>query len=72
MSDLKKGDIKEIIKDKISKENENKLNMKMEDITPKRDHPLYCPPHFCEDLKEGKKTKVPRFLISTLKTEGVI
>lgn len=72
MNKLKNGDVKEIIKDQISKEKDNLPNMTMEEIMPKRDHPLICPPHFSVTLKEGQKIKVPRFLIPTLKRERVI
>jgi len=72
MTELKKDDVKEIVKDQIAQEKTNRPDMKMEEITPKRDHPLNCPPHFSATLKEGQKIKVPRFLIPTLKRERVI
>lgn len=43
----------------------------MVEITPKKDYLLNCPPHFSKQLVKGEKIKVPQFLLSSLKTEGV-
>ncbi len=39
---------------------------------PKKDYRLNCPPHCDIQITEGKSCRVPKFLMTTLKTEGVI
>ncbi len=46
--------------------------VKTEDITPKNDYHLFCPPHCNLKLEAGKKCKVPVMLISSLESSDVL
>jgi hypothetical protein len=41
-------------------------------VKPLKDWPLFCPPHFEGQLKEGVEIEIPELLKQSLTTEGVI